>query len=501
MLAKSSNRSDRQGSFASTSRSVTRHPPVRSKVSSAKRSVVSNARASHSNADDEGPGRVRVTVRLQPRNAEDNISASDFADCVELQPEMTRLKLRKNNWSSESYKFDEYLLKVLLRSEFMTWSQNLWLSISIHFEIILQSVLSGYNGTVIAYGQTGSGKTFTVRRLGKEDPSERGIMLYLESIQDLLAPEKNNISIVEDPKTGEVSLPHATLVGVWDVDHFVHLLQIGEANRYAANTNMNPESSRSHAILMVFVQRSSQGKAENEFSSPESDSSSGFASSNGVPTLLKCKLLIVDLAGSERIDKSGSNGHLLEEPKFINLSLTSLGKCINALAENSPYIPTRDSKLTRLLRDSFGGSSRTSLIITIGPSAQHHAETASTIMFGQQEMKVVNMVKLKEEFDYESLCWKLENQVDHLIAEIEKLQKLRDNDKKEMEKKLIECQISLVEAEKTLMARSELLKDENILLESKIRDLSEELKLQKDHNDLMSAEVARLEMSLKQGKI
>jgi hypothetical protein len=54
----------------------------------------------------------------------------------------------------------------------------------------------------------------------------------------------------------------------------------------------------------------------------------------------------------------GSEGHLLEEAKFINLSLTSLGKCINALAENSPHIPTRDSKLTRLLRDSFGGWSQ-----------------------------------------------------------------------------------------------------------------------------------------------
>lgn len=52
---------------------------------------------------------------------------------------------------------------------------------------------------------------------------------------------------------------------------------------------------------------------------------------------------------------AGSEGHLAEETKFINLSLTSLGKCINALAENSPHIPTRDSKLTRLLRDSFGG--------------------------------------------------------------------------------------------------------------------------------------------------
>ena len=46
---------------------------------------------------------------------------------------------------------------------------------------------------------------------------------------------------------------------------------------------------------------------------------------------------------------------MLEEAKSINLSLSALGKCINALAENSSHVPVRDSKLTRLLRDSFGG--------------------------------------------------------------------------------------------------------------------------------------------------
>lgn len=52
---------------------------------------------------------------------------------------------------------------------------------------------------------------------------------------------------------------------------------------------------------------------------------------------------------------AGSEGHALEEAKSINLSLSALGKCINALAENSAHVPVRDSKLTRLLKDSFGG--------------------------------------------------------------------------------------------------------------------------------------------------
>ncbi|KAE8725329.1 hypothetical protein F3Y22_tig00008957pilonHSYRG00078 [Hibiscus syriacus] len=80
----------------------------------------------------------------------------------------------------------------------------------------------------------------------------------------------------------------------------------------------------------------------------------------------------------------GSEGHTLEEAKSINLSLSALGKCINALAENSAHVPVRDSKLTRLLRDSFGGTARTSLVITIGPSPRHRGETTSTMMFGQR---------------------------------------------------------------------------------------------------------------------
>ncbi|KAK9283671.1 hypothetical protein L1049_011921 [Liquidambar formosana] len=213
-------------------------------------------------------------------------------------------------------------------------------------------------------------------RLGKEDASERGIMfralediitntspasdcvevsflqLYMESIQDLLTSEKINI-----PKTGEVSLPGAAVVKIRDLDHVLQLIQIGEPNCHAANTKLNTESSRSHAILMVFVRRSFNEKVVDEVSSREKDTRSGISGGNVIPTVRKSKLLIVDLEGFERIDKSGSEGHLLEEAKFINLSLTSLGKCINALAENSPHIPTRDSKLTKLLCDSFGGYS------------------------------------------------------------------------------------------------------------------------------------------------
>ncbi|MBA0830620.1 hypothetical protein Goarm_015141 [Gossypium armourianum] len=164
------------------------------------------------------------------------------------------------------------------------------------------------------------------------------------------------------------------------------------------------------------------------------------------PTLVrKGKLVVVDLAGSERIDKSGSEGHTLEEAKSINLSLSALGKCINALAENSAHVPVRDSKLTRLLRDSFGGTARTSLVITIGPSPRHRGETTSTIMFGQRAMKVENMLKLKEEFDYKSLARKLDIQLDKLIMEHERKQKAFEE---EIERITTDTQNQISEAER-----------------------------------------------------
>ncbi|KAK6162473.1 hypothetical protein DH2020_002314 [Rehmannia glutinosa] len=356
------------------------------------------------------PGRVRVSVRLRPRNAEELVADADFADCVELQPE--------NNWDSDTYEFDEVL------TEFASQKRVY----EVVAKPVVESVLDGYNGTVMAYGQTGTGKTYTLGRLGDEDTSARGIMvrsmedilanispetdsisvsylqLYMETIQDLLNPANDNISIVEDQKTGDVSLPGATVLEIRDQQSFVELLRLGKLiDRSSLVGNLRP------------------------------------------PMLRKGKLIVVDLAGSERIHKSGSEGHTLEEAKSINLSLSALGKCINALAENSSHVPVRDSKLTRLLKDSFGGTSRTSLVVTIGPSPRHRAETASTILFGQRAMKVENMLKIKEEFDYKSLSKRLEIEIDKLIAENERQQKVYEN---EIERIRLEAQKRVAEAER-----------------------------------------------------
>ncbi|CAK7347934.1 unnamed protein product [Dovyalis caffra] len=443
-------------------------------------------------ADDGVPGRVRVAVRLRPRNAEELAADADFADCVELQPELKRLKLRKNNWDADTYEFDDVL------TEFASQKRVY----EVVAKPVVESVLDGYNGTVMAYGQTGTGKTFTLGHLGDDDTSSRGIMvramediladispetdsvsvsylqLYMEAVQDLLVPANDNISIVEDPKTGDVSLPGATVVEIRDQHSILELLRLGEAHRIAANTKLNTESSRSHAILMVHVRRSFTGR-EDAVSS-EIDNSSHFVKPSK-PIVRKSKLVLVDLAGSERVHKSGSEGHMLEEAKSINLSLSALGKCINALAENSSHVPIRDSKLTRLLKDSFGGTARTSLIVTIGPSPRHRGETSSTILFGQRAMKVENMLKIKEEFDYKSLSRKLEIQVDKLIAENERQQKAFDN---EVERINQDAQIHIAEVERNFAEalEKERLKCQMEYMES-VKELEEKLVANQQRHD------------------
>ncbi|XP_050386767.1 kinesin-like protein KIN-UB [Argentina anserina] len=457
VAAKGAVKLDRPVGFRTSSSFKSKLPPSSSSPGSVLRRSAPTPLGSASNRDDHGvPGRVRVAVRLRPRNAEESAADADFADCVELQPELKRLKLRKNNWDTDTYEFDDVLTEYASQKRVY----------EVVAKPVVESVLEGYNGTVMAYGQTGTGKTFTLGRLGEEDISDRGIMvramediladisletdsvsvsylqLYMETLHDLLDPANDNIPIVEDPKTGDVSVPKATVVDIRDQLSFLELLRIGEAHRIAANTKLNTESSRSHAILMVNVRRCVMGSEDNV--SIENGDSSPFTKPSR-PLVRKSKLVIVDLAGSERIQKSGSEGHMLEEAKCINLSLSALGKCINSLAENSSHVPFRDSKLTRLLRDSFGGSARTSLIVTIGPSPRHRGETSSTILFGQRAMKVENMLKIKEEFDYKSLTRKLDLQVDELIAKNERQHKFYED---EVERLTVEAEKRISEVER-----------------------------------------------------
>lgn len=102
------------------------------------------------------------------------------------------------------------------------------------------------------------------------------------------------------------------------------------------------------------------------------------------------KLNLIDLAGSERQSKTGASAERLKEASKINLALSSLGNVISALAENSPHVPYRDSKLTRLLQDSLGGNSKTIMIANVGPSAYNYNETLTTLRYASRAKAIQN---------------------------------------------------------------------------------------------------------------
>ena len=261
--------------------------------------------------------------------------------------------------------------------------------------------MNGYNGTVFAYGQTGAGKSFTM--MGDMDDREfKGVIprimeqifdaimtasstieftvgigymeIYMERIRDLMVPSNDNLPINEGPRGPFVKGLREIFVS--SVDEVYQALHIGQRSRATASTNMNLESSRSHSIFVVTIK--------------QKDTSSG---TEKVGTLY-----LVDLAGSEKVGKTGASGQTLEEAKKINKSLSALGMVINSLTDGkSSHIPYRDSKLTRILQESLGGNSRTTLIINCSPSSYNDAETLSTIRFGMRAKTIKNKAKINAE--------------------------------------------------------------------------------------------------------
>ncbi|DBA01438.1 TPA: hypothetical protein N0F65_007335 [Lagenidium giganteum] len=298
---------------------------------------------------------------------------------------------------------------------------------------VVQDVLDGYNGTILAYGQTSTGKTHTM--LGKDDllrGEQRGIIpraledifdhversrssvyttvslsyvqLYCERVFDLLEPETMPSALLlrEDPERG-VYVDGASTVFVANTEDCLRLITKGNANRAVASTAMNAHSSRSHAVLILRLERK-------EYSSDN-------AAEAGTPDIVKLShLYLVDLAGSERVKKVNVFGRHVNELKAINLSLSALGNCISALSAQQPqqHIPYRDSKLTRLLQSSLGGNAKTSLLITVSPSSTETNETLSTLQFGQRAMKV--LVKAQRNFisvlDYKALFETVQTKLD-----------------------------------------------------------------------------------------
>ena len=284
----------------------------------------------------------------------------------------------------------------------------------------VDDILNGYNGTVFAYGQTGAGKSYTMMGTDIGDEEGRGVIpriveqifasilsspgtieytvrvsymeIYMERIRDLLAPHNDNLPVHEEKNRG-VYVKGLLEIYVSSVQEVYEVMRRGGSARAVASTNMNAESSRSHSIFVITI---TQKNVE-----------TGSAKSG--------QLFLVDLAGSEKVGKTGATGQTLEEAKKINKSLSALGMVINNLTDGkSSHIPYRDSKLTRILQESLGGNSRTTLIVNCSPSSYNGDETLSTLRFGMRAKAIKNKAKINAELspaELKSLLKKAQTQV------------------------------------------------------------------------------------------
>ena len=276
-------------------------------------------------------------------------------------------------------------------------------------KFLIDGVVNGYNATVFAYGATGAGKTYTM--LGTE--LNPGIMvltleelfdkvnsfydrdyklkfwlleIYNENIRDLLKNNgKNNLEntnneyldLREDPEKGIV-VSGITEISVTNSNEMLKILKRGNRNRTQEATGANETSSRSHAILQV----SMEYKEKN----------------SGIDFQIHfSKLSLIDLAGSERAAATNNKGIRLIEGANINRSLLTLGNCINALCEanlrgKKIHIPYRDSKLTRLLKDSLGGNARTVMIANVSPSINTFDDTYNTLKYANRAKNIKTSV-------------------------------------------------------------------------------------------------------------
>ena len=255
---------------------------------------------------------------------------------------------------------------------------------------LLNGILNGYNATVFAYGATGAGKTYTM--LGTEE--EPGIMfrtlhelfieisnksnnniyqvsmsyleIYNELIRDLLNPANGFLELREDAKGG-IQIAGISELVAETPQEVMYMLHKGNKERTQEPTKANKTSSRSHAILQVNIKQRDKVRIHSQ-------------------EIRLGKLYMIDLAGSERAAQTQNTGKRMVEGAHINRSLLALGNCINALSEkgNSKYVNYRDSKLTRILKDSLGGNSKTVMIAHISPASIHFEESRNTLVYADR---------------------------------------------------------------------------------------------------------------------
>ncbi|XP_025103879.1 kinesin-like protein KIF6 isoform X2 [Pomacea canaliculata] len=200
-----------------------------------------------------------------------------------------------------------------------------------------------------------------------------------------LAKWRAKVTLLEDSDQN-IHLKNLTVHQANTEEEALNLLFLGDTNRMIAETPMNQASSRSHCIFTIHIVSRETGSA----------------------TIRRSKLHLVDLAGSERVSKTGVNGQILTEAKYINLSLHYLEQVIVALSEkNRQHVPYRNSLMTSVLRDSLGGNCMTTMIATCSMEKKNMDESISTCRFAQRVAMIRNDVMVNEELDPKLLIMKL----------------------------------------------------------------------------------------------
>uniref|UniRef100_A0A4W5JTX7 Kinesin family member 7 n=1 Tax=Hucho hucho TaxID=62062 RepID=A0A4W5JTX7_9TELE len=348
----------------------------------------------HGRAEDMA---VQVAVRVRPLLPKELLHSHE--SCMTADPEQRRVTLGHDRHFHCDFLFEE------------TSCQEEVYAVCV--QPLIEAFFQGFNATVFAYGQTGSGKTYTIgeanissfrdeeqgiipravaevfKLLDENDLSDFSVRVsylevYKEDFRDLLEVEtaSKDIHIREDDK-----VQHEVLCGVKEcevegLDEVLSLLESGNTARHTGATQMNPHSSRSHTIFSVHMDQRRGGSRAH-----------GNPTTGTGPHVLSSKFHFVDLAGSERILRTGNTGERLKESIQINSGLLALGNVIGALGDpkrRGTHIPYRDSKITRILKDSLGGNAKTLMIACISPSSADFDESLNTLNYAKRARNIQN---------------------------------------------------------------------------------------------------------------
>uniref|UniRef100_A0A673HCT0 Kinesin-like protein n=1 Tax=Sinocyclocheilus rhinocerous TaxID=307959 RepID=A0A673HCT0_9TELE len=227
--------------------------------------------------------------------------------------------------------------------------------------------------------------------------------IYNEELFDLLSPAPDvteRLQLFDDPRNKRgVTIKGLEEITVHNKDEVYQILERGAAKRKTASTLMNAYSSRSHSVFSVTIHMKE-------------------ITLDGEELVKIGKLNLVDLAGSENIGRSGAVDKRAREAGNINQSLLTLGRVIKALVERGPHVPYRESKLTRILQDSLGGRTKTSIIATVSPASINLEETLSTLDYANRAKNIMNKPEVNQKLTKRTLIKEYTEEIERLKRDL-----------------------------------------------------------------------------------